>query len=223
MSDMPPRASAAHPNAARHPRRPHPPRLLLAALLAVNAASVLAQDDATGTTPTETPSTLEQLRPTGPVTLRADNAEWVEGGAMEYRGNVSLRSDNLKLLGSRMTVTQENDGQFRARIVGAPATLDHAAVAGAGDAASQAVSAQAGEIDYDSRSGIIHLSGGAKLTRGSDEVTGQTIDYAVAERRIRASGGGDSGQVRIVIQPPSAPPAEPTPAPEPAVQPEQRR
>jgi lipopolysaccharide export system protein LptA len=64
---------------------------------------------------------------------------------------------------------------------------------------------------------VIQLTTEARLLRGGDEVTGEQIDYVVAERRVRASGGS-SGQVRIVIQPPASATPEPTPPATPAEQ-----
>lgn len=166
---------------------------LLSAVLMFVPAALQAQDSSR--------AQLEALRPTGPVTLTADSAEWVQGGEMQYHGNVSLQSDTLQLRGDSMTVTQSASGQFQAQVLGAPARLDHAGSPAAEGLAAQAVSAEAGRIDYDSHQGVIRLSQNAHLLRGSDEVTGEQIDYIVAERRIRAAGG-QSGQVRIVIQPP---------------------
>ena len=184
------------------------PAAALLCMLLLAPASARAQD-------TDSRTQLEALRPTGPVTLTADSAEWVQGGEMQYQGNVSLQSDTLQLRGDSMTVTQSADGQCQAQVVGAPAHLDHAGAPEAQGLAAQPVSAQAGRIDYDSRQGVIRLSQKARLLRGGDEVTGEQIDYIVAERRIKAAGG-QSGQVRIVIQPPKpdvqdrdpAPPAE---------------
>jgi lipopolysaccharide export system protein LptA len=178
---------------------------------------MLAAADAVAQTPAPA-NDAEALRPTGPVTLTADRGEWIDGGEMRYEGNVALESEALKLSGDRMTVTQHPDGAFEAQILGAPAKLDHRAREGAQGIAGQNVTAEGQRIDYDSRSGVIQLQGQARLLRGSDEVEGERIDYIVAERRVRASGG-DGGQVRIVIQPPAraeepASTANPTPTPE---------
>lgn len=172
------------------------PAAALLCMLLLATAGAQAQD-------TDSRTQLEALRPTGPVTLTADSAEWVQGGEMQYQGNVSLQSDTLQLRGDRMTVTQSADGQFQAQVLGAPAHLDHAGSPAAEGLAAQAVSAEAGRIDYDSRQGVIRLSQNARLVRGGDEVTGEQIDYIVAERRIKAAGG-QGGQVRIVIQPPKS-------------------
>lgn len=175
------------------------------ALLACGAAQAQAQDD------------TELLRPDGPVTLTADSAEWVQGGAMEYEGNVSLQSGALTLRGDRMTVTQSADGQFEAQIIGAPAHLKHLGVPDSQKSiTAQPVDAEAKQMDYSSREGVIRLRDGARLLRNGDEVAGGLIEYVVAERRIKAAGG-QNGQVRIVIQPPQAgakaPASTTTPAP----------
>lgn len=171
-----------------------PERAWLLSLLLITPTLVRAQEAAD--------IDLEQLRPSGPVTLAADSADWVQGGTAEYSGNVSLSSDNLSLRGDSMSVTQYEGNHFQARILGGPAQLDHAGVVGAGALAAQPVAASARQIDYDSRNGVVHLEGDAQLMRGTDRISGEQIDYIVTERRIRASGG-QGGQVRIVIQPPT--------------------
>ena len=190
--------------------RRHIAAVLGGALIGALASTVSAQS-----------GDADALRPTGPVTLTADRGEWVESGEMLYEGNVTLQSDTLKLAGARMTVIQLADGQFQAQILGRPARLDHAGRAGASGIAAQSVSAEAERIDYDSRRGVIQLSNKARLLRGGDEVTGEQIDYVVAERRVRASGGS-GGQVRIVIQPPASATPASTPEPTPAAVPAER-
>lgn len=144
---------------------------------------------------------LERLRPTGPVTVTADHAEVEQNGPMRYTGNVALDSNTLKLRGDTLELKQFADGQFEARVDGKPARLDHAGDPSATGTAAQPVSAQANQLLYNARTGIIDLIGGARMTRGSDEITGSSVRYDVAARRINANGGGN-GQVRIVIQPP---------------------
>ncbi len=174
--------------------RMHALGLVLLAVAATLPGPTRAQADPQASAPA-------RLRPTGPVTLSADRAVWVQGGDMQYQGNVSLKADTLELQGDRMSVAQAADGQFSAQIFGTPARLKHLGQAGTDGPAAQPVNAEAERIDYDAREGVIRLSGNARLLRGGDEVTGAQIDYLVAARRIQASGG-DSGQVRIVIQPP---------------------
>lgn len=144
-------------------------------------------------------------RPEQPVKINADRAEWEKGGAMVYSGNVHLESGDLKLSGERLQLTQFGNGQFEARVTGAPATLDHAGLAVGETENRKPVSAKAKQLNYDSRSEIVEIEGEAMLTRGADEIRGEKVRYDVVNRRIEAAGG-----VQIVIQPPA--PA-PTPAP----------
>lgn len=145
----------------------------------------------------------EGLRPTGPVTITADHAEWQKGGAMVYTGNVRLESGDLKLSGDRLHLTQAEDGEFEAKVDGRPAALDHAGLAAAsgGDGKRVPVSARALQLTYDSREEIVVIDGDALLTRGGDEIRGQNIRYDVVQRRVEAQGK-QGGQVQIVIQPP---------------------
>lgn len=146
------------------------------------------------------------LRPTGPVKINADRAEWETGGAMVYSGNVRLESGDLKLGGERLQLKQFGNGQFEAHINGAPATLDHAGLAVGGEENRKPVSARARQLNYDSRSQIVDIEGEALLTRGADEIRGEKVRYDVARRRIEAAGG-----VQILIQPPPAAPDAPAP------------
>lgn len=141
------------------------------------------------------------LRPTGPVTIEADHADWVKGGAMVYTGNVRLVSDDLKMAGARMEFRQSPDGQFEARIEGTPATLNHSGLPEDDGKPGPPVAAHGESMTYDSKAAVVEIDGNAALARGTDEIKGGNIHYDVATRRIQANGG-EGGQVRIVIQPP---------------------
>jgi lipopolysaccharide export system protein LptA len=135
-------------------------------------------------------------RPNGPVTVTADRAEWQQAGAMRYAGHVMLAVDTLVMHGQNLELKQFEDGQYEAHLTGEPARLTDAGGEGA-----PPIAAEARKLDYDARTGMVDLTGGALLSRGSDRLTGENIRYDVNARRVQAAGG-DSGQVRIVIQPP---------------------
>ncbi|HET8883761.1 MAG TPA: lipopolysaccharide transport periplasmic protein LptA [Solimonas sp.] len=186
----------------------HAARILAAAAVMLAFGAHAAEPAAAPATPAaktgdkaDARSQAEELRPSGPVTVKADSAEWVQNNQMKYSGNVSMTSDTLVAHGDTMEVHQSADGQFEAWIHGKPATLDHAADPQASGAAARPLHAEAKEIHYDSRSGTADLSGAAHIKRGDDEVDGETIGYIVPERRIRAASGG-KGQVTITFQPP---------------------
>jgi lipopolysaccharide export system protein LptA len=145
----------------------------------------------------------EKLRPSGPVTITANRAEVTQGNAAVYVGNVQLSSDTLKLDGDRLELKRFADGQYQAKVTGAPAHLAHPG----GGADDPPMSAQAKTLDYDSRSGIVDLVGEAVVTKGGQRIAADTIHYNLIERRIEASGG-DGGQVKIVIPPAPAGPSD---------------
>jgi lipopolysaccharide export system protein LptA len=193
--------------------------LLLAAMLAPALAAPAKK------------STTDALQPTGPVTVTADRAEWSQGGVMIYTGKVSLVSDKLQMKGDRLELTQLPASQYTAKITGAPAHLEHAGEPNEKGEPTPTITADASTLFYDTRTSVVDVIGNAKMTRGKDEVTGSSIHYNVAERRILAAGG-DGGQVKIVIQPPpdkkQAPQKGPeaktpdTKAPDQAVAPDQK-
>ena len=152
-------------------------------------------------TPAKKNSNNDALRPTGPVTITADRAEWSKVGVMIYTGNVALISDKLKMNGERLELTQFPNNQYTSKITGAPAHLEHAGEPNEKGEPTPTITADASTLIYDSRTSVVDVLGNAKMTRGKDEVTGSDIHYNVAERRIQATGG-DGGQVKIVIQPP---------------------
>ncbi|MES2488294.1 MAG: lipopolysaccharide transport periplasmic protein LptA [Pseudomonadota bacterium] len=146
-------------------------------------------------------SNADVLRPTGPVTITADRAEWSKTGVMVYIGNVALVSEKMKMNGNRLELTQFPNSQYTAKITGEQAHLEHAGEPNEKGEPTPTVTADASTLLYDSRTSVVDVIGNAKMTRGKDEVTGSNIRYNVAERRIQATGG-DAGQVKIVIQPP---------------------
>jgi lipopolysaccharide export system protein LptA len=151
--------------------------------------------------PAKKASSTDALRPTGPVTITADRAEWSKVGVMIYIGNVSLISDKLKMNGDRLELTQFPNNQYTAKITGAPAHLDHVGEPNEKGEPTPNVTADANTLFYDSRTSVVDVLDNAKMTRGKDVMTGSNIHYNVAERRIQATGG-ESGQVTFVIQPP---------------------
>ena len=154
--------------------------------------------------PARTPA--PEVRLAGPIKITAERAELERREYALYRGRVKLVSRDMVLSGDRLELRQPGQGQFEARLTGAPARLDHA-----GDAETPPVSASAAQIVYDTRTAIVELSGGVQLARGADQLSGSQVSYDLAARRISAAGSGE-GQVQLTITPPPEE-AEPQPAP----------
>ena len=158
---------------------------------------------------TKLPSAAD-LKPNGPITINANKAELVQGNSAVYVGNVTLDSDTLKMDGDRLELKRAADGQYTAKVTGAPAHMSHA---GNGPD-NPPMTAHAKVMTYDSRSGIIDLAGEAQMTRGDDKTTAESIRYHVLEQRYEASGGSDgNGRVQIVIPQVNAPGAAAPQAP----------
>ena len=148
------------------------------------------------------------LRPNGPVTIGANHAELVQGNSAVYVGNVTLDSDTLKMDGDRLELKRAADGQYTAKVTGAPAHMSHA---GTGPD-NPAMTAHAKTMTYDSRAGVVDLVGEALMTRGDDTTTAETIRYYVLDQRYEASGGDSpGGRVKIVL-PQVNTPGAPAPA-----------
>ena len=167
-------------------------RVIGASLIALALSGTAAAQDSVSSA---------SLRPTGPVTIRADKAEWEKGAAMVYTGNVRLESGELNLAGDRLELRQFAKGEFEAKIGGGPAKLDHKGVRDEKGQPGPPVHAEARMLTYDSRNDIVEVNGAAVLNRGGDLMRGENIRYDVANRRIQAEGGTD-GQVEFTIQPP---------------------
>ena len=188
------------------------PRVSAAALMLVTAAA-LSQ------TPTPPPAPAgggsQEYRLRGPIKITAERAELDHRQTALYRGNVKLTSPDLVLTGDRLELKQPVRGQFEALLTGRPARLTHHGVGQA-----PAVSAQARQIVYDTRTSVVNLTGGAQLERGADTVSSETIRYELAQRRNSASGA-EGGQVQIVIEQPEGLklPGEAAPAPAPVPEP----
>jgi len=149
------------------------------------------------------------LKPTGAVTVTAKTAELVQGSSAVYTGNVVLTSNTLKLDGDRVEIKQYPGGQYEAKVTGGPAHMNHS---GTG-VDNPTVVARANTLNYDSRTGQLDLVGDAYVMRGEDELTGETILYDVNEHRVKAAGGGNNGQVTVIIQQADPAPETPTATP----------
>lgn len=150
-------------------------------------------------------------RPSGPITITAKSGEW-QDGMMIYTGEVAMTSKTLELRGARLELRQPGGSRSPYEIVltGEPATMKHLPET----PRDQPVQAQAAKITYVSSSQDVELSGKAQLARGKDEINGENVRYNVPARRVQATGG-DTGQVRIVLDVPEegATSTEPAPAP----------
>lgn len=145
---------------------------------------------------------VAQDRPSGPVTITADEVDWQDNQQMEYRGNVALESEGFRLSGERLRLERRAAGIY-VELDGNPARMEQDALRDQGP-----VSAQAQQLVYDASTQWIDLTEEAQLVRGRDRVEGRSIRYNVDERRVQARREGDDRQVRIIIDNDSLPTAD---------------
>ena len=132
------------------------------------------------------------------VEIEADSAELSETRDVSiYRGNVHLKRGPLSMRGDELRITRNTDsGQIEARLSGTPATATHTTKQD-----PVPVTAAALQIIYTTIAEILELKGDARISRGEDQLQGDSVRYDVANARIQADGGKQ--RVRIIINPPS--------------------
>jgi len=147
----------------------------LAALMALGTGSAMAQS-----------ADLRQ-----PINIDADQAEVdYKANISRYSGNVVLTQGSIKVRASNVELSRSGQ-RINTKLTGQPATYQQTLDNGT------PVSASANQIIYGAESGIIELSGNARITRGADVVAAQDIRYNIATGRTVGSG-----RVSVTITPP---------------------
>ena len=138
------------------------------------------------------PSDREQ-----PIRISADQALRDEReGYTEYTGNVRLQQGSLQIQANKLTIFHRQEAADRIVAEGSPARLQQQ------PATDKAViHAAALSIEYFKSQELVKLSREARIEQEGSIVTGNTIDYFMAEQRVKADAGRreDGGRVEVVI------------------------
>lgn len=138
------------------------------------------------------PSDREQ-----PIRISADQALRDDReGFTEYTGNVRLQQGSLQIQANKLTIFHRQEAADRIVAEGSPARLQQQ------PATDKAViHAAALSIEYFKSQERVKLSREARIEQEGSIVTGNTIDYFMAEQRVRADAGRreDGGRVEVVI------------------------
>ncbi len=138
------------------------------------------------------PSDREQ-----PIRISADQALRDEReGFTEYTGNVRLQQGSLQIQANKLTIFHRQEAADRIVAEGSPARLQQQ------PATDKAViHAAALSIEYFKSQERVKLSREARIEQEGSIVTGNTIDYFMAEQRVKADAGRreDGGRVEVVI------------------------
>lgn len=133
-----------------------------------------------------------------PIRLLADRATYVERtGVTTYSGNVTIEQGTLKIAADNITLNLSNDRKITSAVAtGRPATFQQVITQEKGLAKGQA-----NRIDYNAVTGIVTLTGNAKLTQAGSSFAGNTIRYSLKAGDVEANAGG--GQRVELIFPPT--------------------
>ncbi len=132
--------------------------------------------------------------------MRADIAETdkldFEAGEWRFAGNVEMEADGTRLLCDEAVFVFREHQLLSAILKGSPARFEQPAVD-----TQRVNSGAAGEIAYDLAAGTLTLTGKATFSDSVNEISGDKIAYDITRGRLTA-GSGDSGPVKILIEPP---------------------
>lgn len=132
-----------------------------------------------------------------PIRLLADKATYSERtGVTSYTGNVSITQGTLKMTADNLTVNLTPTRAIESAVAtGRPATIQQIVTQEKGLAKGQA-----NRIDYNVKTGIVTLTGNARLTQNGGSFSGNVIHYSLKVGDIEATAG-NSQRVELVFPP----------------------
>lgn len=132
-----------------------------------------------------------------PIRLTADRATYSERtGTTTYSGNVLITQGTLKIRADNITVNLTPDR----KIASVVATGNNASFEQVISAEKGLAKGQGKKIDYNAQTGIVSLTGNAKLTQGGASFAGNAIRYSLKLGDVEASAGGGQ-RVELVFPP----------------------
>jgi len=136
----------------------------------------------------------------GNLGIRADMAETdkldFNEGAWTFSGNVRIEADNTTLECDAAELSFRDHQLLAAVLTGAPASF-----AQPSREPGKINRGSAREIFYEMDAATLRLVGDARFSDGVNEISGDLITYDIARGSLTADSG-DSGPVKILIEPP---------------------
>lgn len=133
-----------------------------------------------------------------PIRLLADRATYSERtGVTTYSGNVTIEQGTLKIAADNLTVNLNTSNRSinSAVATARPATMQQIITQEKGLAKGQA-----NRIDYNAVTGIVTLTGNAKLTQAGSSFSGNVIRYSLKDGDVEANAGGGK-RVELIFPP----------------------
>ncbi len=151
------------------------------------------------------PAHAERADSDKPTNIEADKLQYDDAKQLTvFTGNVVLTKGTIVIRGDRLVLQQFPDGKQTAVATGKRASFRQKR-----EGMEQIINGFANEIDYDSRTETLKLTGDGLIKRlecdvAIDEITGGVIVYNAQTEQFTVDGkapGDSSGRVRIIIQP----------------------
>jgi lipopolysaccharide transport protein LptA len=139
----------------------------------------------------------------GSFGIKANHAETdkldFEDGVWVFTGDVVFETDSTVLQCDVAELTFKRHVLTMADMTGSPAWFEQSAAENGEE--NTVNSGEAISIVYKLAEGMLELKNQASFTDGKNKVAGDLITYDLQARHLRA-GAGDSGPVKIIIEPP---------------------
>ncbi|WP_228284620.1 MULTISPECIES: lipopolysaccharide transport periplasmic protein LptA [unclassified Psychrobacter] len=131
------------------------------------------------------------------IKLLADRATYSERtGVTSYSGNVIITQGTLKMTADNITMNLSQNRSINSAVAtGRPATMQQVITQEKGLAKGQA-----NKIEYNAVTGIITLTGNAKLTQNGASFSGNEIRYSLKAGDVEATAG-NSQRVELLFPP----------------------
>lgn len=133
------------------------------------------------------------------IKLLADKATYSERtGVTSYSGSVIITQGTFRMTADNITVNLSQQRSINSAVAtGRPATMQQIVTQEKGLAKGQA-----NKIDYNAVTGIITLTGNAKLVQNGASFAGNVIRYSLKAGDVEATAGGNQ-RVELVFPPSS--------------------
>ena len=142
-----------------------------------------------------------------PIQIEADQGSLDQAKQItHFSGNVIIKQGTLNIRAGSVTVSRNDKSEQLMKATGSPVKFSQTL-----DDNQGVVNGQANNAEYSSATGIVKLTGNAKVQRGGDVAQGAVITYNMRTEVYNIIGGGKSsakagtksGRVSVVIQPSS--------------------
>lgn len=137
-----------------------------------------------------------------PIEIEADQGSLDQANQVTtFSGNVIIKQGSLNIRAGSVKVSRDAKGQQSMAATGNPVRFGQTL-----DGNKGRVEGQANNVEYSSATGVVKLTGNAKVQRGGDRAEGASIVYNTRTEVYTVSGSkavsGKSGKrVTVVIQP----------------------